>query len=100
MHRDEINEAVYAAIDEINQFRPKEERLEKSPDTPLMGGNGKLDSLALVNFIVASEMNVEERTGVSVNLGDEKAMAEKNSPFRTVGTFTEYISKLLQEKAV
>jgi acyl carrier protein len=95
---DKVIEAVFAAIDEVNQFRSPEEQLEKSPETPLLGKNGKLDSLGIVNFIVATEMNLDQLFGVSINLADEQAMAQKDNPFRTIGTFTEYISAQLKAK--
>lgn len=98
MDRERITQAIYAAIDEINMLRPQAERLEKSDDTVLLGMSGKLDSLGLVNFIVATEMNLEEAFGVSLNLADDKAMSQEKSPFRTVGTLSDYIAGLLEEK--
>ncbi len=98
MDRERITQVIYAAIDEINQLRPQAERLEKSNDTVLLGISGKLDSLGLVNFIVATEMNLEEAFGVSLNLADDKAMSQEKSPFRTVGTLGDYIAGLLEEK--
>jgi acyl carrier protein len=100
MDKEKITGAIYAAIDEVNQLRPKDQRLAKSSDTVLLGKSGQLDSLGVVNFIVATEMNIEEEFGISVNLADDKAMSQENSPFRTVGTFADYISNILAEKIV
>jgi len=94
-----LTQAIFDAIDEINEQIPKEQqRLTKSVDTVLFGESGKLDSLGLVNLIVATEQKLEELFEISITLADEKAMSQKNSPFRTVGTLTEYISKLMEEK--
>jgi D-alanine--poly(phosphoribitol) ligase subunit 2 len=98
MDRVKITQAIYEAVDEINQFRPAEEHLEKNEATVLHGRDGQLDSLGIVNLIVATEMNLEMAFGVSVNLADEKAMARPDSPFRTVGTFADYIESRLEEK--
>ncbi len=92
-------QAIFVTIDEVNEQLPEEQRLTKSIDTVLFGESGKLDSLGLVNLIVATEQRLEELFEVSLTLADEKAISQKNSPFRTVGTLAEYISKLMEEKA-
>ena len=45
-----VVQVIYAAVDQINGQLPKGERLEKCMDTPLFGGESKLDSLGLVNL--------------------------------------------------
>ena len=89
---------IYEAIDEINEDRDGDEKIEKSEDTVLLGQEGTLDSFGLVSLIVATEQNIEEAFGVTVVLADEKAMSQKNSPFRSVATFAEYIQTMLEEK--
>ena len=91
-------QSIFDAIDEINEQLDEESRLIKSVDTVLFGKSGKLDSLGFVNLIVATEQRLEEVFEVSLTLADEKAMSQENSPFRTVGTLSEYISKLLSER--
>jgi len=91
----EVTGVLFDAIDEVNALLPPEQQLEKSVDTVLFGGSGKLDSLGLVTFIVAAEQKISETLGHSVTLADEKAMSQKNSPFRTIGTLTDYIAMLL-----
>ncbi len=90
-------EIIYKAIDETNLLAPPEQHLEKSLNTVVFGDMGKLNSLGLVTFIVATEQKIEDETGISVTLADEKAMSQKNSPFRTVGTLAEYIDQLLSD---
>jgi carbonic anhydrase/acetyltransferase-like protein (isoleucine patch superfamily)/acyl carrier protein len=97
-----VTQAVLGAIDEINQQLPKKQRLEKSTSTALFNGSignaGNLDSLGLLNLIVATEQRVESEFGITITLADERAMSQKNSPFRTIGTLTNYVSLLLEEK--
>ena len=95
--QEKIAGAIFAAIDEINEHFPEEQHLTKTMDTVLFGKSGKLDSLGLVNLIVATEEQLEDQLGVSLTLASEKAMSQKNSPFRTVGTLTEYIAQLMEE---
>ena len=95
---DPILTSIYASIDEINALRGREDQIEKSLDTPLTGRESRLDSLGLVNFIVALEQAVEEATGITVDLSDGRALAQQNSPFRTIGTLASYVEQLLTEQ--
>ena len=93
-----VEKIVFSAINELNQQRSKEDRLEKSLETRLFGGNSKLDSLGLVNLIVAVEQNIEDEFDITITLADDRAMSQKHNPFRTVGSLADYIEKLLGEK--
>jgi acyl carrier protein len=89
--REKIKMIVYEAINELNQDLPVEKQLEQGLDTPLFGKSGKIDSLGLVRFIVSIEEKIEEILGHSIMLADEKAFAQKVSPFNTIGTLIDYI---------
>ena len=95
---EKVASAIFRAIDDLNDQFPSERRLEKELDTVLYGKSGRLDSLGLVNLIVAIEERVGDELGESVTLADEKALSQRDSPFRTVGTLVEYIGRLLKEK--
>ena len=97
MQPTDVLNLIYAAIDEVNLALPPERQIVKSPETPLFGRSSKLDSLGLVNLIVASEAQIAQATGAAVTLADERAMSQKHSPFRTVGSLSEYAATLLQE---
>lgn len=96
---EKVTRAIFEAIDEINEQLLEDQRLTKTKKTVLFGESGKLDSLGLVNLIVATEQKLEEIFDVSLTLADEKAMSQRNSPFKSVTTLAEYISTLLEEKA-
>ena len=61
-------------------------------DTELFGGKSSLDSLQLVNLIVALEQNIEDQLGTTITIADEKAMSLKNSPFRTIGSLEKFLN--------
>lgn len=88
---------IYDAIDEVNQQLPPAQQLAKSPETVLFGKAAQLDSLGLVNLVVAIEQRVGDQFGVAVMLANEKAFSQKSSPFRTVGSLAEYVESLLKE---
>ncbi len=93
-----ITELIYSAIDEMNEGEHPDKQLGKSPETALYGKSSKLDSFGLVNLIVSVEERIQDETGLAVNLADEKALSQRNSPFLTVSTLTDYIMSLLGEK--
>ena len=77
---------------------PSTQKLKKSLDTQLYGDKSEIDSLSLVNIVVLTEQKIEDEFNITINLADEKAMSQKNSPFKTIETFVEYIEKSVNEK--
>jgi len=64
-------------------------------ETRLFGRAGLLDSLGLVTLVVAVEQAIADEYGVSVSLADDRALSQRNSPYRTVGSLAEYAAGLL-----
>ena len=93
-----ITQAVYKAIDEVNKMLPAKLRLDKTLDTVILGEKGKLDSLGFVNLIVATEMKIEEDTGVAISLIREETISSDHSPFETVKTLSGYINFIIKGK--
>ena len=96
-NKEQISASIFKVIDDINRELPPDLQLNKSLDTVLFGQGGGLDSLGLVNFVVASEQKILEDFSKPVSISDERAMSQKNSPFRTIGTLVDYIEMLLKE---
>jgi acyl carrier protein len=94
-----VTDAVYSAVDDLNEILGADERLEKSPDVALIGTEAKLDSLGLVNLIVLVEEKVQQRFGVGITLVDERAMSQSKSPFRTLGSLTEFVEEQMADHA-
>lgn len=95
---DRIKLVIMNSIEEINRQLENEHQLEKYTNTVLFGEDGKLDSLGLINLVVAVEQNIEDEFDVTITLADERAMSQETSPFKTVGTLTDYIEMILEEK--
>lgn len=89
---DRITKAIFDAIDEINEQLPAGGKLEKSVDTVLYDRTGRLDSLKLVNLIVATEERIESEFDILVVLATDKAVAHGRNPFRTVRSFADYVA--------
>lgn len=65
---------------------------------PLFGEGGVLDSLGLVTLILAIEEMIELEMGVAITIVSEKSMSARKSPFATIGSLTEFIASLIEEK--
>jgi len=92
-----VTDCILNTVEEFNKQASEDQQLERSVDTPLFGRESKLDSLGLVNFIVAAEQQILETFEESVSLADEKALSQKNSPFKTVSSLAQYAYELLKE---
>jgi len=86
---DAVTESVRRAVAEFNQG--EERPLSDAPTTVLLGPEGAVDSLGLVRLVMTVERQVEDDFGVAVSLTDEKAMSQRNSPFRNIGSLVEYV---------
>ena len=73
-------------------------KIKKSTDAELYGNKELLDSFELVNFIVLIEEKIIEKFSVTISLTDDKALSQDYSPFGTVKTLIEYISKIIDEQ--
>ena len=96
--KQDVTRLLYEVIDSLNSDLPEDMQLGKSVDAELFGESGRVDSLTLVNLIVATEQKIEEELGVTISLADERAMSQETSPFGNVGNFIDYISLLMQER--
>lgn len=67
---------------------------ELTPNTPLLGSKSVLDSLGLVSVIIDIETACNEQ-GADVSLASESAMSARISPFRSVGSLSNYIAEQL-----
>ena len=79
-------------MEELNDELQADELRHVNEDTVLHGAEGALDSLSLVSLIVQVESLVASELGRTVVLADEKAMSLRNSPYRSVGTLTDFVA--------
>lgn len=97
--RNEAYEIVLASLQEVfvqGGITPPEAVGE---DTVLVGTDAVLDSLGVVQLIVEVEQRVEQQHSISVTLASDKAMSQRNSPFRTVGVLADHVIATAQEVA-
>ena len=92
-----LDDIIYPAVDEFSDDPVIGITVAKRPDAPLFGGDGPLDSLALVALVVAVEERIEDLCGVAVSLVSDEAMSKARSPFRTLATLTAYVETLIAD---
>ena len=71
------------------------ERIDE--DTVIVGPSAVLDSIGVVSLIVDIEQRLQMDHDVAVTLANEKAMSQKNSPFRTVGVLSTHVIESIQQ---
>lgn len=72
--------------------------LEKiDSQTPILGNESDLDSMAVVHLIVDLEGALQERFELNWILADERALSRKRSPFRNVTDLVEFIIETTPE---
>jgi acyl carrier protein len=99
--KEKIIDIIYKVIDEVNEDRfADENQIIKSLDTRLFGGDSIIDSLGLVHLIVLIEEKVNEEFDLTLIIADERAMSQRNSPFKSVDTFADYILELIKEQKI
>ncbi|HYP99754.1 MAG TPA: hypothetical protein VER96_13860 [Polyangiaceae bacterium] len=88
---------VYASLQEVFAQTGMDAPAALTEDTVLVGKDAVLDSLGVVSLIVEVEQRVEGEHGASVTLANDKAMSQRNSPFRTVGVLTDHVVAMVAE---
>lgn len=89
--RDKIVGIVSEVVEELNQELEYEWLRSPRDETILYSGGDGIDSLSLVWLVVETEARINEEFDVSVALASEKAMSMRNSPYRSVGAFADFI---------
>ena len=94
--RNLVSELVLETLKAYFEENGEKVDLKDGELTKLFGGDGVLDSLGLVSFIVTIEEALEDKIGVSVILADEKAMSRRTSPFSRVSYLVDYILEVIR----
>jgi len=95
--KDGILEIILEQLKEIGEGQGLKELINCKADTPIYGRQGLIDSMTLVLLVTEIEEAVEEKYEKIITLVDERAMSQKNSPFRTAEALADYIINLIKE---
>ena len=93
-----ILDIIYKAIEDLKSESNVDICIEKSLETKLIGADGNLDSLSLVSLLIIIEQKLEDEFDKTITIADERAMSQKNSPFKSVKSLSDYIYKLTKDE--
>ena len=92
---------ISSAIQDLNSRKGEDEdEIGLTPDTVLLGTDSAIDSIDLINIIVAIEEKVKMEYGQIIVLVNERSMSSQNHPFRTISSLAVYLGELLSENEV
>ncbi len=94
LSEEEIQTVVLDVLHELNLVREADQQRQLSPESPLFGPDGQLDSMELVALAMDIEDAFAER-GIDISVSDEKAVSAKRSPFRDVSSLVAYLRDLV-----
>jgi acyl carrier protein len=92
MDRERVLELIYDTIDLVNRQLPPAKRLARSPATIIVGTGGSLDSLGIVNFVVALEEKAGDAIGRPLRLLDAELISTENGPFHSVDSLSKHVA--------
>lgn len=95
--REQIVSLIIQTVKDIDPPALADKADGLSDETQLFGKEGLFDSLGLVALIVDVEQGLADASGVAVTLGDDRAMSQSHSPFRSVGSLADYAMTLISE---
>ena len=95
MTRDDIIEMIFTVFDQLME-QSDDLSLEKSVNSPLAGEGSALDSLGLVNFIVALEQKLHQELDTSVTIADPELIVGEAQPLKSVGALADFLTAKLQ----
>mgnify|MGYP001551105549 CR=1 FL=1 len=98
LEKNKIREIILNCINELNSGLDSSSRIIITDNPVIFGSHSPLDSLGLVNLIVAIEESLEDEHDISIVLANEKAMSQRNSPFKDVDTLSEYIKNEIENE--
>jgi acyl carrier protein len=96
---EKVEEIILAALADVNDEQPDDEKFEVAPGTALFGPDAEIDSLSLVSLIVDVETALNVDFDLPVSLTDDRAMTREVSPFTDVQALKDYILELAAEHA-
>ncbi len=96
LKRPEVLDVIQKCLIALNAERGEDAQIAISEDTPLLGGESELDSLAFVSLVSDLEERLHEATGQDIVLVGELD-PDGDHPFRSVSALADRIVELAAE---
>jgi acyl carrier protein len=95
--RRRVERLLYEAVDEVNLGLAEHDRLQKSPEVVLAGDAGRLDSLGLINFIVAAEKRLQAEFQADLSL-TEVITSQDTGRHLTLGSLCGTVTGMVERR--
>ncbi len=96
LKRAEVSNLIQQCLIALNAERGEDEQIAIGEDTPLLGGESQLDSLAFVALVSDLEERLHQLTGQDIVLVGELD-PDGGHPFRNVSTLADRIIEMAAE---
>lgn len=93
LSREQIEEVVLRAVDATRSTLPPDVTLASEASTRIVAEGTSLDSLGIINLILAVEDGLRAE-GLEVQVFDEELVTEPNGPFGTVASLVDHCTAL------
>lgn len=95
MDKSVVESLIFDAVKNLNTQIPSDQHLQLDRGAVLLGAGGALDSLGVVNLIVAVEEKIDSKFGKFVSLANEEYLVAESSPFKTLGGLIDHVYNLM-----
>jgi acyl carrier protein len=96
LKRAEVLDVIQQCLVALNAERKEDEQIAIGEDTPLLGGESQLDSLAFVSLVSDLEERLHDATGQDIVLVGELD-PDGGHPFRSVAALADRIIEMVAE---
>jgi len=96
--RQRIINCVFSAIEQVNATRAPEEAVLPAIDTVLVSDQSGLDSLGLINFVVALEDQLSQAFGRQIPLAESALDPSARRHFATVADLADHLEAILSKE--
>lgn len=95
----QIEDLVADTIVEFNRQLPADKEIASGMDVIVLGEGGTLDSLSVINLLIAVEQNVQDRCGCYVDLLAEATGENGSTNLATVQGLVDFITLHVEIKS-
>lgn len=95
--KETVEELIQEAILELNEQLDEDRKISYSEDLKLIGVNAALESISFVTLIAILEDLISDRLDKNILIVNDRAFSQERSPFRSVGSLSDYVTGLLHE---
>ena len=91
--RARLLEAIYRAVDGLNETLPPESRLARAESERILGDDAKLESLGFVTLMVAVESEIQSAFGECQSLAEE--LTTPGDGVLTLGGLADFLDRTI-----